>query len=175
MLNKNITRIDLEVTGEGIQRKIWYQGWREGDAPATVDTLDDPLFQILLEMDKTEHFSVTQFGSNRAQCLRGQITRMDFMQLPAGVNVRKFPYGWTASTRPMTDETKMDFDLDGALTWCKDHGYTVRNFPGGARAFLGIPLPIRDRSTILKMRRQIEQRLTPTGDNAQFYDLAFDF
>lgn len=50
------------------------------------------------------------------------------------------------------------FDLEGALTWCEDHGYVVRRWPGGARAWKGSkPWPIRTGYGIFKARQRAER------------------
>ena len=46
------------------------------------------------------------------------------------------------------------FDLEAALNWCRANGYTVRQWPGGARAWLGKPWPIRTRYQIMQRRAQ---------------------
>ena len=45
------------------------------------------------------------------------------------------------------------FDLDAALAWCRRNGYTIRQWPGGARAWLGNPWVIRTRQQILQRRK----------------------
>lgn len=49
------------------------------------------------------------------------------------------------------------FNLDAALDWCRDHGYTIRQIPGSARAWLGKPWPIRTRHRIKLTRKRAER------------------
>jgi hypothetical protein len=51
-----------------------------------------------------------------------------------------------------------DFDLEAALAWCESNGYTVRRWPGGARAWKGEPWVIRTGWQIVKLRRKLEAR-----------------
>ena len=53
-----------------------------------------------------------------------------------------------------------DFDLDTALDWCRENGYTVLTWPGGARAWLG-PKPriIRTTRQMNRLRKQLEREL----------------
>jgi hypothetical protein len=77
-----------------------------------------------------------------------------------------------------------DFDLDAALAWCKENGYTVRRWPSGARAWRGKPWPVRTAHQIVKLRRKLEAdwltefRRNPgkwsTFDTLLSLDLAYD-
>ena len=61
------------------------------------------------------------------------------------------------------------FNLDAALDWCQEHGYVVRKWHGGARAWLSEkPWIIRTRSQIIKTRQRF------TGEGAINTDFAFD-
>lgn len=51
-----------------------------------------------------------------------------------------------------------DFDLEEALAWCEENGYTVRRWPGGARAWRGEPWAIRTGWQIVKLRRELEAK-----------------
>jgi hypothetical protein len=55
---------------------------------------------------------------------------------------------------PITDSVKpAGFDLEGALEWCRTHDYTVRPWPGGARAWHApTPWVIRTRNQIMRLR-----------------------
>ncbi len=113
-----------------------------------------------------------------AKCLRDKPTRIDFENLGNGWMCRKYPNGWTTMTpaseiKPMTDE-----QAAAAIKWCKDNGWTVREFPGGARAFKGEVKPVRDAGAILRMRRAIQNNshAITNGeiDPRTRYDLAYD-
>ena len=62
---------------------------------------------------------------------------------------------------PTSHERKNgDFDLDAALAWCRENGYTVLTWPGGARAWRGPkPRVIRTRRQIARFRAQLEREL----------------
>lgn len=75
-----------------------------------------------------------------------------------------------------------NFDLDAALAWCEEHGYTVHRWHAGARAWKGTPWVIRTRSQIWRKRKQIERQVAsfirrhpgkPTP-NLSFLDFAYD-
>ena len=53
-----------------------------------------------------------------------------------------------------------DFDLDAALDWCRENGYAVLAWPGGARAWHGPkPRVIRTTYQIRRLRVQLEREL----------------
>ena len=84
--------------------------------------------------------------------------RIDFAVVPSGVAVTRF---WLVDGRSIPfhgGEVKpAGFDLEGALTWCEAHGYTVRRWDGGARAWLGVPWPVRTQAQILRKRSAVER------------------
>ena len=103
--------------------------------------------------------------------------RIDFAVVPSGVAVTKF---WLVEGRSVSllgSEMKpAGFDLEGALAWCEANGYTVRRWDGGARAWRGLPWPIRTRAQILRKRSEVErQALAGHGSgNLLTLDFAFD-
>jgi hypothetical protein len=113
--------------------------------------------------------------NDHGRALRGEITRVDILQVAGKWSVRKYPYGWTAKTRPISQREMTDAEAATAIAWCKQHGWTVREFPGGARAWKGEVKPVRDASTIKMLRRQIEAnfRRNEVDVRARF-DMAFD-
>jgi hypothetical protein len=71
------------------------------------------------------------------------------------------------------------FDLDGALSWCESHGWTVRRWGGseisGARAFRFGLEPIRSTREIQRMRQELKQYPRPElGNQTYALDLAYD-
>lgn len=161
-----ITRVDLEAVGSTIFRKNWEAGWIEGDAPASTETFEGATVFSLLRSLELNGFTVEMHDDDHGRALRGQITRIDFSVVGPQVVVRKWPYGWTASTRPISTETKTGFDLENALDWCLKNGWTVYRYEGGARAWLGQALPVRDAASIRRLRARMPR--------TQF-DLAFYF
>lgn len=87
--------------------------------------------------------------------------RIDFAVLGNGqVSVIKFRHN--AKQRqdvPLSHSIKDgDFCLAAALQWCKEHGYIVRSWPGGARAWKGKLRVIRTGHEIMRLRRQLEDQ-----------------
>jgi hypothetical protein len=87
--------------------------------------------------------------------------RIDFTILPDGrVLVLKLHTDTTDPLAPRDIPTSNDvkpagFDLERALDWCKNQGYAVRRWPGGARAWAGgHPWVIRTAAQILYLRQR---------------------
>ncbi len=180
--DRQITRIDIESIGSGnlLSVRQWYAGWRDdGSSPADIDeVVEGQSIPGLLAYYEKQGFAVWMSNNSHGRALRGTITRVDFIHLPDGWHYRKFPYGWTAKTRPLSDEIKTQAEVDEILEWCEAKGWTVRRWPDGARAFKGEPRPIRDRAAILSLRRRASTELYSfhqTGTGKVFYDFAFDF
>lgn len=104
-----------------------------------------------------------------------KITRIDLYQNPDGLLVFKYPEGWTATTRPVERNLNQEWDLDRAVAWLTENGWTVRRWPGGARAWLGKPLPVRNWGQIKRKREELTQRRALFPDlQLHTIDLAFD-
>jgi hypothetical protein len=126
-------------------------------------------------------------------------TRIDFFRVNVGIErgakepvwgwrVLKYIDGWTAHTPPhvVTDDPpiksadgrEQPFDLDTALQHLKTRGWTIHRWPTGARAWLGAPLPVRDRSQIGRFRAALTKHLWATHGHTDMttqVDLAFDY
>jgi hypothetical protein len=130
-------------------------------------------------------------------------TRIDFFQINVGIalglreikwgwRVSKYIDGWTANTPPhivaddppmkSTDGTDEPFNIDKALTHLAAHGWTVHRWQSGlsagARAWLGSPLPVRNRAQINRMRSALTRHLIATQGHTAIstqVDLAFDY
>jgi hypothetical protein len=92
--------------------------------------------------------------------------RIDFAVTDSGVRVTKY-FRVKGHDRIFADELKDPwFDLDGALAWCEENGYTVRRWPagcgflGGARAFKPAPWPIRSKREIWNVRKRVEAQVS---------------
>jgi hypothetical protein len=81
------------------------------------------------------------------------------------------------------DRKEPGFDLEWALAWCEQHGYTVHRWLSGARAWQGKPWVIRTAAQIKHKRERLEKRLHAAwkrGDlagsksNLLAHDLAYD-
>jgi hypothetical protein len=180
-MDKKIARIDLEKIGANlIEVRQWYAGWRDdGSTPADIDeVVEGQTIPGLLAGYEKQGYTCEMCDKAHGRALRGAITRVDIVRLPDGWHYRKFPFGWSAKTRPLSDEIKTEAEIHEILEWCELKRWTVRRWPDGARAFRGEPKPVRDRAAILSMRRRASQELYlqhQTGTNKVFYDFAFDF
>ena len=84
--------------------------------------------------------------------------RIDFAVVTSGVVVTRFWLIGGRNVAPHAPEVKpAGFDLEGVLARCEQNGYTVRRWQGGARAWRGVPWPIRTRSQIWRRRAQAER------------------
>lgn len=102
------------------------------------------------------------------------ITRIDMTIVGDGtLTVRKYPAGWTASTPPVECSITPK-PLDECLTWLESHGWTIRRWPGGARAWQGEILPVRNRDSIKRLREQFQRHPVP-GVQAHTLELAYDW
>jgi hypothetical protein len=174
-MNDDIVRVDFEaVTPDFIICEGWQAGWKEGSAGTWHNSIEGRSLPEVLNEYRHNGYAITIFHSKRARALRGEITRIDFTLTLAGWMVSKFPHGWTARTHPIKKEQKgPDFDIREALTWLQQNGWVTVEWEGGARAWKGHMLPIRDREQILKLRRQSEA--SHNADGHWHYDLAYYF
>ncbi len=107
-----------------------------------------------------------------------KIVRMDFWQTAAGVAVTKYERVATPDgPRDVVAEhaVKANLDLEWALAWCEAHGYTVRRWPGGARAWYGTPWPIRTVAEIKRRREQVERDARLGSLPRDYYWAGLDF
>jgi hypothetical protein len=105
--------------------------------------------------------------------LRGEITRIDFIKDGAWT-VKKFCYGWTARTEPLSAEIKDDkFDFEKSLAYLQSKGWVTVRWDGGARAWKYRKAPIRTKEEILELRRRSNESQSTDGRRA--YDLAYYF
>lgn len=177
MVANTTTKLQIEESPSGLLISEWDKGWQEGDPANRRDFLEGKSLQydLVPVLDKAG-FVTYQVQRGVFIALRGEITRIDFVKVGDCWSIRKWPYGWTASTPFIREETKANFDIHAALNWCRENGWTVRewlNFsPSGARAWLGKPLPVRDAHTIKAMRRR--QQKYPDFYRYVNFDIAFD-
>ena len=108
--------------------------------------------------------------------------RIDFTQLSDGriivQKLRRDTATEPARPRdiPLSTEIKpAGFALADAIAWCQSNGYIVRQWAGGARAWKGIPWPIRTRAQIRRKREQAEKRTRRTGENSGLLSLDFAY
>lgn len=170
-----VARIDLERVGSMIFVHMWKRGWNceDAGAPHIEDIITDEttIATLLADLEK-QGFTCNMFSSSTARALRGHTTRIDFVMIEKW-EIRKYPYGWIASTRPIQIKAATAEEIAVAIKWCEDSGWNVRKYPGGARAFLGKVYPVRDATAIRSMRRKVQNGKTP--DISRFFDYAFDY
>ncbi len=85
--------------------------------------------------------------------------RIDFTALGDGrvIVVKLWHDSENRQDIPVSRDTKPDgFSLDEALEWCRNNGYVVRTWPGGARAWKGELRVIRTAHEIMRLRRKLE-------------------
>ena len=104
-------------------------------------------------------------------------SRIDFTEHAQGVTVVKF---WKCDGKdiPPPEGASLhgpEFDLEEALAWCEAHGYTVRRWPGGARAWKGQPWVIRTRGRIRRRRVEVESMARAGQLPSDFYFTGLDF
>jgi len=84
--------------------------------------------------------------------------RIDFCRLADGrIAVTKMRRDGARDVAISHNVRAADFGLDAALDWCREHGYTVHVWRGGARAWRGEPWVIRTRLQIWRKREQVER------------------
>ena len=176
MSNLNFTKIDLEKVPGGILIQEWDEGWKEGSPCTVYDFLPDERLDNVLASYEKNGYCVHIFDETHGRALKGEITRIDFLKTGTGWKVDKYPYGWTAQTPVLKTEQKgKDFNVDQALSWCRENGWEIRIWNGGARAWKGQIRPVHDAATIKQMRSVSDRNLrTGFDDPAWHMDLAFE-
>lgn len=94
--------------------------------------------------------------------------RIDFTVLASGsVIVTKMwrdASGMRDIPHSSTTHAPGEFDMENALTWCRDNGFAVLIWPlgdkpmMGARAWRGHPRPVRTAYQIIRLRQLLEQQ-----------------
>lgn len=174
-ITEKTTRIDLETAGQGVLVSMWNEKWEEGSSPFSSEYVSDQGITRLLMEAEQKGFSCEMCDSTHGRALRGEIIRADILQVGSAWVYRTYPRGWTAKTRPLKELEVDQVRASEIIQWCKDHGWQVREFPGGARAWKGEVKPVRDTYTIQRLRRQIDMALSRgEADPRRQFDLAFD-
>ncbi len=100
------------------------------------------------------------------------ITRLDFVQLPQGARVNKILEDHVRKVTIVVGSGVVP-SLDDALRWCENTGWTVRRWPGGARAWWGGLRPVRSAGQIKQKREELMRYPVP-GLQVNALDLAYD-
>jgi len=169
----DITRVDVErVTDTFTLIRFWKKGWDEDRGVWDTEIAIEMPFSMLTLLDELTSlgFTCTQHGSKEARCLRGEITRIDIFADPGGTwTMRKYPYGWKGTTHPLQTKSLTEAEKDIMIDWLKRRNWTLRFWPGGYRAFLGSPKPVRNAAAIKSMREKSGVHASMT------YNFAFDY
>lgn len=167
-LPKDVARVDIEKAGQTmLSVRVWLKGFSLNDAgsPAFEDMIDISMLQACKTLED-QGFAVTVYTKERVYALRGPVTRVDFVKQNDGWHIKKYPYGWKASTQPMSDVVKTEEEIKQAIQWCKDQGWTIYDFEGEIiRAWKGKPIPVHDTKSIKKLRAKYPR--------ARQYDFAY--
>ncbi|HCR70923.1 MAG TPA: hypothetical protein DIW23_05730 [Anaerolineae bacterium] len=168
-----ITKITIERIGtkDAFIRK-WYEGWNEADAgPCNIETYEQNVnFYNLLDTYKEQGYTVWVDGYGLGHALKGRITRIDILKCGEVWKIKKYPYGWRASTPALETKEINEQELDQLIKWLKEKKWNVFEFQSKDRflAFKGKARPINDKRTILSLRRKaIQQKVN------YFVDFAF--
>jgi len=102
--------------------------------------------------------------------------RIDLWARPDGrVTVTKFEDQYTLDGYiPRDTSIQEAWSLDQMAAWLEGKGWTVRRWPGGARAFKDGLKPIRTRAQIHR-KRDVLKLNPPKGVEVHALDLAYDF
>lgn len=172
-ISKDIARIDIEKIGHTtIFVRVWKEGFDPYDAgaPDFEEMLDGganttaQIFSII----EAQGFSITMSGSQKGRALRGEVTRVDFVLEVNGWHIKKYPHGWKATTKPMSDVIKSEDEIKQAIAWCRAHGWIVRENKGYSRAWKNKIMPVHT----AEQMRSLRAKATP---EQRFADFAYDY
>ena len=125
-ISPTATRVDFERQGTNVLISTWEGNWKEGSLPATYDYAEDTGVERLLFECEKAGFTVEMCDSFHGRALRGDITRVDILKVDGKWLVRKFPHGWTARTRPISERPLTDDEANAAIIWMKSNHWNVR-------------------------------------------------
>lgn len=91
------------------------------------------------------------------------VTRVDMHECPLGVIIHQFEDGWRTTNTANEAHVNYSTRLPDMVTWFRSRGWTVREWPGGARAYWGPARPVRDAGA-----GQLIAKMHPAGFNFQF-------
>lgn len=96
------------------------------------------------------------------------VTRIDLREVPTGILVQSFEDDWRTTNDANESHLNYTTTLPLMVEWLKDNGWTVREWPGGARAFKGLPRPVRPASAVKNIH-------LPQVANLGQFNLQLDF
>jgi hypothetical protein len=167
------TQYFLEQVGTSLHVGICFRG---NNHPDMMEIFEGVRMLNALDALKDAGFTVRIHRDNKGHGIKDIPTRIDFQLEATGEwTIRKYPKNWTAATRPIETKTLTEAEVIKAMEWCKAHDWQVREFPGGARAWKGEVLPVRDAYMVKSLRRKIDENMRRYGtDPRRTFDLAFD-
>lgn len=174
------TRMEIQQGNDGLVVSLWQEGWVEGDPPNTTVFKRNVIMFDALKAAETAGWNVQVFRDGNARCLRGEITRIDFMKLGDKFRVDSWPYGWTASTRPIRSEMMTVQQVQELVKSISEQGWAFHSWleldwRAGARAWKDKPQPVRDEYAIMRLRKQLKAELERGHCNLGYdRDLAMD-
>ena len=171
-MDKKITRIDMERIGaSAVMVRKWYEGWHQNDAgaPDIEEFVESGSISYMLAEYEKQGYTVEMASQSKGRALRGKITRVDIILEGETWVMKKYPYGWTAKTRPIETKRFNHEEAQIAIQWLKDNRWVVLEWPGGARAWKGRPMPVRDRHAIQVMRRKFDEQKINFSYNLALY------
>lgn len=176
-IGQDITRVDITRQHNGLSVQTWKQGW-DHDTPAFEQVIVKERIETILMRCEDVGFTCDMIDGDHGRALRGETTRIDLIREAEGkYTFSKYPYGWTARTKPVSRRSVDSVEYQTIIRWCKEKGWIVREFPNGARGWKDKLIPIRDANTIRRMRRTVERDLQISQGKEQglhSFDLAFD-
>ena len=177
MAQKQFTRIDLEQAGpRQVIVKKWFEGWGQTSCFDMMEFEIGTSVPALLAKYEQEGFTVEMASATLGRALRGRITRVDIIKTGNDWTIKKYPYGWTAKTKPLSQKVVTEQESNSAIQWLNENGWTVYSWDGGYRAWKGAPMPVRDRLSIRNMRIKSNEAMSNGEHNPHFhYDLLYYF
>lgn len=114
--------------------------------------------------------------------MKPKITRFDIEHWQGMIVIRKWYAGWQiGQVNDEYEEKTLEYDMEPVLKWAEDHGWDVRRWPGGARAFApGTLAPVRTKAQIIRTRNRLEDvayrygGTHPAYGNLSTIDLAYE-
>jgi len=141
----NTTRIDLERQGDHVLAQLWKKGWIEGQWTDQCQYLVDTRIEAVSHQCELAGFTIEMMDGFHGRALRGEITRIDILHIETGWKIDKYPFGWTAKTRPISSRVTDKAEAARAIACLRENGWTIRNWPNG------LPAPGKARASLFVM------------------------
>lgn len=172
METKPVTRVDMEKVGQtGVIVRSWCGEWNRADAgaPDCEDYVENGSIPALLAGYEKQGFVVWMASAFQGRALRGKTTRVDVVCDGSNWTIRKYCYGWSAKTPPVSKKVVSETEAQAAIAWLRENRWTLLEYRDRCVAFLGKAQPIHDKSTILTMRRKAQEEQVNYTIDFAFY------